>query len=221
MCPSRKTHARLRLVTSDGVLVDGYKSGRRSHRDTPDNCSSDKTRSAGTPPRRHLSTAWGEMPNALANAPGPPEALIARSTGLRSMDCSQPQVEVPVNLRLVAGLNLRFHPSRMSPLGKIITRELNRMGETQAWLAEEVGVSENAVSKWIATGKISRENAKKVSPIIDVSLDQLLNPIEGNDPDSEWRSFPPAFKVKLIALAKLIRGSEAEVPQTRQKQKMK
>lgn len=216
----RAPHARLRLAAVDGVVSKGYRSGRRSQRDTPDNASSVNTRSGGTPFRRHLSTACGEMRSDLAILPTP-HAAIARSTAGLDMYGSQPQVERPVNLRLVAGLNRGFHPSPMSPLGKIITRELQRLDRPQSWLAEEVGVSENAVSKWILTGKISRENAKKVSPIIGVSLDQLLNPIEGDDPDAEWRKLSPALKARLISIVKDIRGTSSVEPPVRQKQKMK
>lgn len=216
----RKTHARLRLVFSDGVLVSaGYRSGRRTQRETPDNTSTDRTRSAGTPPRRHLSTACGEIPNALAKAPRPPEALIARSTGLTSMDCSQPQVEAPVNLRLVANLNLGFHPLGMSPIGKVIVRELRRLGQTQAWLAEQAGVSENAVSKWIATGKISRTNVPKVASLLEVSSDQLLSPSETDELDREWRLLSPTLKARLLAIVRDIRGNEEEEAPERPRRK--
>lgn len=204
------THARLRLAASEGVLVAGYKSGRKSLRDTPDNSSSGNTRSAGTPPRRHLSTACGEIPSAFAKTPRPPEALIARSTGLTSMHCSQPQVEVPVNLRLVVNLNHGFHPLGMSPIGKVILSELKRMDQTQAWLAENAGVSENAVSKWVATGKISRTNVSKVAALLGVSSDQLLNPSESDEMDREWRLLPPTLKARLLAIVRDIRGDKAD-----------
>jgi len=135
------------------------------------------------------------------------------------MDCSQPQVEVPVNLGLVANLNLGFHPFRMSPIGKVIVRELKRLGHTQAWLAEEVGVSENAVSKWIATGKISRTNVPKVAALLGVSSDQLINPSETDELDREWRLLSPALKARLLAIVRDIREAELdqapEMPQRR------
>lgn len=58
-------------------------------------------------------------------------------------------------------------------LGKLIGDRLEELGHTQAWLAEEADVSENAVSKWIRTGKISRENLIKVAQILGLSLDKL------------------------------------------------
>jgi len=132
------------------------------------------------------------------------------------MQCSQPQVERTVNLRLVAGLNLGFHPSQMSPLGKIILRELKRLGQPQSWLAEQTGVSENAVSKWIATGKISRINAMKASPLIGVSLDQLLNPSAIEDPDEEWEKLSPLLKTKLISIVRDIQSAYAVGSPSRQ-----
>jgi len=99
----KSRQARLRLATVDGLLISaGYRSGRKSEREMPDNASSVSTRSAGTPLRRHLSTACGEIPSDFANAPRPPDALMARSTtGFRSMPGSQPQVDESVNLRLL------------------------------------------------------------------------------------------------------------------------
>lgn len=46
----------------------------------------------------------------------------------------------------------------VSELGYFIKRRLKEMKRTQSWLAEEMLVSDNAVSKWVKTGSISREN---------------------------------------------------------------
>lgn len=135
------------------------------------------------------------------------------------MDCSQPQVEAPVNLRLVANLNLGFHPLGMSPIGKVIVRELRRLGQTQAWLAEQAGVSENAVSKWIATGKISRTNVPKVASLLEVSSDQLLSPSETDELDREWRLLSPTLKARLLAIVRDIRGNEEEETPERPRRK--
>lgn len=43
-------------------------------------------------------------------------------------------------------------------LGKFIHARLADMKKTQTWLAEQMTVSDNAVSKWIKSGKISRTN---------------------------------------------------------------
>jgi transcriptional regulator with XRE-family HTH domain len=60
------------------------------------------------------------------------------------------------------------------PVGQIIKDRLKSLKKTQGWLAEQANVSDTAVSKWIASGKISRESAKDVSRILGVSLDTLL-----------------------------------------------
>jgi transcriptional regulator with XRE-family HTH domain len=113
---------------------------------------------------------------------------------------SQPQVDFVVNLPLVAALNPGFHACGMSPLGKTIKARLKALGETQAWLAEEVGVSENAVSKWIKSGEISRENIKPAADALQISVAQLLDPNPMPDMDDRWHSFPPSLKQRVLAL---------------------
>lgn len=116
------------------------------------------------------------------------------------MRTSQPQVDFTVNLSLVAPLNPGLHPYRMSPLGKTIKSRLKALGQTQAWLAEQVGVSENAVSKWIKTGEISRENIKSTADALEISIAQLLDQSPTPDMDERWHSFPPALKQRVLAL---------------------
>lgn len=65
-------------------------------------------------------------------------------------------------------------PAMTSPLGKIIKTRLADLGETQEWLAEETGVSKNAVSKWIRTGQISRISAIAAAKALRITSDQLL-----------------------------------------------
>lgn len=62
----------------------------------------------------------------------------------------------------------------MSNLGKVIKHRLAELGKTQGWLAERAGVSNNAVSKWIKTGKISRENAIVVAVHLKITVSDLL-----------------------------------------------
>ena len=75
----------------------------------------------------------------------------------------KPQVERGINHRFV---HLRHewadHYAMASELGSFIIRRLDEEGHTQAWLAEQMGVSDNAVSKWIRSGKISRDNFFKL-----------------------------------------------------------
>jgi transcriptional regulator with XRE-family HTH domain len=88
----------------------------------------------------------------------------------------------------------------MSPLGKTIKSRLKALGRTQAWLAEQVGVSENAVSKWIKTGEISRANIEPVTEALDISVSQLLDQNPMPDLDQRWHSLPPSVKQRVLAL---------------------
>lgn len=211
--PSRADQARLRLVCIDGKSISrGYRSGRNRVRDIPDTSASFTTRSGGTPLRRHLWTACGEMPKAFAKAPTPPDLPIASSMTDGIAAFSQPQVEFRVNLPLVARLNRRFHPCGMSPLGKTITSRLALMEKTQAWLAEEVGVSENAVSKWILSGKISRENSLRAAKALEMSVAQLLDPEPTLELDARWHSFPPSLKQRVLSLVdEILRPAPDEI----------
>lgn len=58
--------------------------------------------------------------------------------------------------------------------GKLIKTRLEDLKRTQSWLAEEAGVSDNAVSKWIKTGKLKRENVQPVADLLEITADQLL-----------------------------------------------
>ena len=57
---------------------------------------------------------------------------------------------------------------------KIIKSRLKILGKKQAWLAERVGVSVNAVSKWTKDGKVARANAAAVAEALEITVDQLL-----------------------------------------------
>lgn len=114
------------------------------------------------------------------------------------MALSQPQVEVGVNHNSVACINLGLQPCGMSPLGKVITSRLETLDHTQAWLAERVGVSENAVSKWIITGKISRANSIKVAAALHISLSELLSEHPTPDLDERWHALPTSLKRRLL-----------------------
>lgn len=195
-----RNQARLRLVTVDGLVV--ARSGHNSSRGNPEIRSSSRMRSTsrGRPDLRHLWIACGVMPNARANAPTPPEHRMTLSTKVVAMPLSQPQVENLVNLPLLVPLNPRFHAYVMTALGRTIKSRLKALGKTQAWLAEQVGVSENAVSKWIKTGKISRENLKRTADALEISVAQLLDPHPVPELDERWHSFPPSLKRRVLDL---------------------
>jgi transcriptional regulator with XRE-family HTH domain len=79
-------------------------------------------------------------------------------------------------------------------VGKVISARLKQLEKKQAWLAEKTQVSINAVSKWIRTGKISRENIPLVAQALGISTDQLLKPTAIATADG------PAFTTKLDRL---------------------
>lgn len=157
------------------------------------------TCSAGKRLRTHLWTACGEISKARATTVAPPARLIASLTADSIMlALNKPQVEANVNLWSVEPLNQRFHRGGMSPVGKVITARLEQLQQTQAWLAERVGVSENAVSKWIMSGKISRANSIKTALALDISLAQLLQSSPTPDLDERWHVLPAALKARLL-----------------------
>lgn len=61
-----------------------------------------------------------------------------------------------------------------SSIGKYIKTRLKELKKTQGWLAEKVGVSDVAVTKWIKFGTVSRENAIIAAEALQCSIDKLL-----------------------------------------------
>lgn len=59
-------------------------------------------------------------------------------------------------------------------LADAIKSRLAELRRNQSWLAEQVGVSNNAVSKWLRTGKISRDSAVKVAQALQTSVDAIF-----------------------------------------------
>ncbi len=97
----------------------------------------------------------------------------------------KPQVELQCNNKLNSGLlSCDSIEGKIQPmdtnLGKIIKDRLDELRQTQSWLAEQVGVSNNAVTKWIATGKVSRVNAVKIAQVLKISTDVLLGAADKN-----------------------------------------
>lgn len=119
----------------------------------------------------------------LAKKPSP-AVLIARSTASVFMRASQPQVYLSVNRRMVSEINRRFHSIGMrsrthpiSPAGQVILDRLEALKQTQQWLADKVEVSKNAVTKWIRTGQIARENLPEITKWLELkTIDELVRP---------------------------------------------
>lgn len=85
------------------------------------------------------------------------------------------QVDSYVNRGFLAhAMGAAQHQPMGNAIWAAIGPELKRRGKTQEWLAGEIGVSINAVSKWKNTGQISRTHAVAVSQKLGISLDKLL-----------------------------------------------
>lgn len=81
----------------------------------------------------------------------------------------------PVNPGLLLCAAARTHNQPMvSAIGKVIRAALASERRTQAWLAEQCEVSEAAVSKWIRTGKMSRENISVLASALRIPVASLL-----------------------------------------------
>jgi phage repressor protein C with HTH and peptisase S24 domain len=139
-------------------------------------------------------------PQAPAN-PAKPRIPIARS--IADMQSIQPQVKAKLNLPFVVkGARPKDHQRMVDDLiahsfGERLELALRAAGRTQAWLAEMLGISDQAISKWKATGAISRDNLMKVARLLHVSPLWLMNG-EGPGPGSTAGSqvatyavFPP------------------------------
>lgn len=57
-----------------------------------------------------------------------------------------------------------------NPIWAKIEAALARLDKPQTWLAEKLGVSDNAVSKWKQSGKISRAKAQEASKLLGINL---------------------------------------------------
>lgn len=85
--------------------------------------------------------------------------------------------------------------SDISAIGLAIQARLRTLRKTQAWLAEQVGVSTNAVSKWMRSDKISRQNAIRVADALAISVDDLL----GNVAKPEARERTVSYTPRAVA----------------------
>lgn len=78
-------------------------------------------------------------------------------------------------------------------LGDYIKTRLKALKRTQGWLAEQADVSNNAVSKWIKTGKISRENFLLIIPLLGGSVPALGNNDPAIAPNTASAPAPPEY----------------------------
>jgi len=68
-------------------------------------------------------------------------------------------------------------------IGKVIKSRLKQLKpkRTQGWLAEQCGVSNMAVTKWINKGQITVDNAMQVAKALEITLHELVGFEDGND----------------------------------------
>ncbi|MGL6245681.1 helix-turn-helix domain-containing protein [Pseudomonas sp.] len=93
----------------------------------------------------------------------------------------KPQVDFIFNPRCIQReVDVREHPTMTTELGDYIKIRLKALKKTQGWLAEKTNVSNNAVSKWVKTGKISRENFLLIIPMLGGSVPTLTTSSDDN-----------------------------------------
>lgn len=91
------------------------------------------------------------------------------------MESIKPQVYLQFNpLLLPHGFDL-IQNQLMVHVGHKIKAKLLAKGLTQMALADIVGVSNNAVTKWIKTGQVGKENIPKVAAALDMLVMDFLD----------------------------------------------
>jgi transcriptional regulator with XRE-family HTH domain len=89
-----------------------------------------------------------------------------------------------------------------SSVGIAIKEALLLLGESQRWLAERVGVSDNAVSKWVKSGKLDKKHIPLVSEVLHLSVEVLI----GASP-SAGRTSPTARDLPVLRAVKATEGN--------------
>lgn len=133
----------------------------------------------------------------FASSVCPPHSSTAFSIGF--MDRIKPRVECEINRRLnfcekkTARFNSRFveNPDRKNYAfqmsedpGLLIKRAIKALGKSQGWLAGEMKVSDNAVSKWVlGGGRVAKEHIPKLCGLL--SLDPSIFLGEQLDPSKK------------------------------------
>lgn len=80
---------------------------------------------------------------------------------------------------------------------------MKAIGMSQAWLAEKVGVSIAAVSKWTTDGKVARDNVPRVAAALGLTADQLLGTGAPADADATWLECVSADEKEMLELYRL------------------
>jgi hypothetical protein len=169
-----KGQARLRLIRCNESVSGGYKSGRRSNRDTPDAFSSGNTRSAGTRPDfLHFWSAWYRTPNFSESGCKPPPPLIARSTGFMTATLQLKSVigQQPSNVIGFATMQLMVAKAKkdaMALFSAMLNAEFDRLNAPKrgrpAWMKRELKTrarfetTTTSCQKWLGGQQIPRSS---------------------------------------------------------------
>ena len=99
-----------------------------------------------------------------------------------------------------------------SPIGYLIKRRLEDLGKNQSWLAAEAGVSDNAVSKWIKSGNMSRESIANISRILGIPVGLFVG-AAASDPEKVKRLYGaiPGLSLEESKLIESYRAASPEI----------
>lgn len=81
---------------------------------------------------------------------------------------------------------------------------MKAIGMSRAWLAEKVGVSIAAVSKWMTDGRVARDNVPRVAEALGLTTDQLLGVgTVTTGPETTWLERVSADEKEMLELYRL------------------
>jgi transcriptional regulator with XRE-family HTH domain len=84
-----------------------------------------------------------------------------------------------------------------------IKDRMKAIGMSQAWLAEKVGVSIAAVSRWTKDGKVARDNVPRVAEALGLTTDQLLGAGALASAEAAWSEWVSADEKEMLELYRL------------------
>jgi transcriptional regulator with XRE-family HTH domain len=90
-----------------------------------------------------------------------------------------------------------------SYVARTIKDRMKAIGMSQAWLAEKVGVSIAAVSKWTTDGKVARDNVPRVAAALGLTTDQLLGTSASASAEATWSEWVNADEKEMLELYRL------------------
>lgn len=163
---------------------NGYRSGRKSCRDTPEICSTASTRNGGT--SSHCETACIEIPRGSARPDKPPTASIARfKASLGSVMRDRSSTALPESQALLHCDNKAVLYHIGMSIGKRIRIARERLGIGQETLGDAVGVTKQAVYEWEVKNKEPKQDKlPELRKVLRVTFAWLLAG-DGPPPDPE------------------------------------